>query len=139
MTSSPLSLLRRWLGSRILLMINAAALVLLIGVFGREFIRNRAIDHEIVALQMEQQALSDDVVSLEDYREYLTTEAFLEQEAREKFGLQRPGETQLYVEEQPAQPVMAPPSAVGNMSTHLKQWGWYFFDPERYALAAKKD
>ncbi len=137
MNAHPATFLRRWLSSRALLLVNAALLVLIAFALGREFIRNHSIDREIAALQAEQQALSDEIVSLEDYQEYLVTESFLEQEAREKFGLQRPGETQVYVEERVSEaPAPQAFSAQGVMA-NVQLWTWYFFNPDRYAVAQK--
>lgn len=132
------SILRRLLRSRVLLVINAAVFVLLALALGRELLRNRTIQHEIAALQEEQRALSDSIVSLERYQDYLVTEDFLEQEAREKFGLQRPGETQVYVEEQTTVP-MPPERRIDGVRSNVQLWGWYFFNPERYVVATKED
>ncbi|MEK7108314.1 MAG: septum formation initiator family protein [Patescibacteria group bacterium] len=138
MTTPSSSVLRRVLRSRVLLLVNAGVFVLLALALGRELVRNRAIQQEIAALEREQQALSDTIVSLESYEEYLVTEAFLEQEAREKFGLQRSGETQIYIQEQTTMAAVESTPMEG-VRANIQLWGWYFFNPERYAVATKKD
>lgn len=138
MTTPSLSVLRRILRSRMLLLVNVAVFVLLALVLGRELLRNRAIQQEIAALEQEQQSLSETITSLESYEEYLVTESFLEQEAREKFGLQRPGETQIYIQEQMAV-VAVEPTPMNGIRANVQLWGWYFFNPTRYAVATKED
>ena len=137
MNAHPATFFRRWFSSRALLLVNAVLFVFIAFALGREFIRNHSIDREIAALQSEQQWLSEEIVSLEDYQEYLVTESFLEQEAREKFGLQRPGETQIYVEER-AQEMPAPQTfSTQGVMANAQMWMWYFFNPDRYDVAQK--
>ncbi len=131
MRSSPFHALKRLFTSGwFVLLVAGVALVLAMGV-GRLFVRRAAFNHEIAALQEERNSLSSSNQSYKNQLDYLSTEAFLEQEAREKFGQKRPGETAVYVEEESL-------SSVGDDSVNIEQfskpqlWWMYFFDMNSY-------
>ncbi|HBU28045.1 TPA: hypothetical protein DEB00_02940 [Candidatus Uhrbacteria bacterium] len=134
MKRQPLQALRRILQYRFFFIVNIALLLLLALSFGREFVRNTSIQKEIALLEQEKQSLEERNRSLNSYEEYLLTESFLEKEAREKFGLQRPGETQVFIGgeliggDEGAQQE----TVIVQEDSRLQQWVWYFFDPEMY-------
>ncbi|NQV12299.1 septum formation initiator family protein [Candidatus Uhrbacteria bacterium] len=134
MSNRPTASIKKLFGYKMFFAVNIGILLLLGLSFGREFVRSSAISKEISALENEKAQLEEKNLSLGAYQEYLETEAFLEYEAREKFGLQRPGETQVYIEEESA-PVDAE-SAVALFADGVvveptwKLWMWYFFDPD---------
>ena len=132
MKRQPIQSLKRLLSYRLFFVINIIILLLLTLSFGREFVRSASIQREIAALEEEKSALEDRNRSLETYEEYLLTESFLEKEAREKFGLQRPGETQVFVEEGVVEEQIEEEEGIELVASNVQLWTWYFFDPERY-------
>ncbi len=135
MKRQPLQSVKRLFNYRLFFVVNIVILLLLALSFGREFVRSASIQREIMALEQEKSALEDRNRSLQTYEEYLFTESFLEKEAREKFGLQRPGETQVFVAEDAiaeTAPVAAGEDAE-RVASNRQLWTWYFFDPDRYA------
>jgi cell division protein FtsB len=121
-------------GYKLFFVINIVILLLIGLSFGREFVRSSAISKEISALQDEKASLEEKNLSLGAYQEYLDTEAFLEYEAREKFGLQRPGETQIFIDEIGDEVVEESEVALFAddkvAPSTWKLWMWYFFDPD---------
>ncbi|MBU0649003.1 septum formation initiator family protein [Patescibacteria group bacterium] len=94
------SKLRKIFGLRLFLIINILVLFFVILGFGREYIRNYEIDKEIKELAQRAQGLEtqhQDILNLVDK---LKTDDFLEQEARLKLGLKKPGESVAIVPEQ---------------------------------------
>ncbi|HJN85230.1 MAG TPA: septum formation initiator family protein [Patescibacteria group bacterium] len=134
MKNRPIQSIMKVFGYKMFFVVNIVILLLLGLSFGREFVRSSAISKEIGALESEKASLEEKNLSLSAYQEYLETEAFLEYEAREKFGLQRPGETQVHIEEGGA-PVNVETAvalfADGEVVIPTwKLWMWYFFDPD---------
>lgn len=126
--------LKRLFGYRLFFIVNVVVLIFLALSFGREFVRSASIKREIASLEAEQRTLQEQNASLRDYEEYLLTESFLEREAREKFGLQRPGETQVFIdEEQEARALAMEAAQERGAIANWEWWHWYFFDPEQYA------
>ena len=122
------------------LIVNVVVLVLLALSFGREFVRSAAIKKEIAMLESERASLEESNFSLETYQDYLQSEAFLEREAREKFGLQKPGETQVYItdEEVSGVQIVTHEAEVEEVS-NARLWSWYFFNSDRFeAYVAEK-
>ena len=127
------------LGYRVFFAANIVILLMIGLSVGREFVRSAAIEREIADLQVRQSEWEDKKLSLEVYQEYLHTEAFLEKEAREKFGLQRPGEEQVFIDEDAAVDTLLAPEATSKPEdrpqeaiSNIRMWSWYFFQPERY-------
>ena len=134
MKHQPFQAVRHVLQYRLFFVINGFLFVLIALSFGREFVRSASIQREISALQDEKQSLEERNQSLKDYQEYLSTESFLEKEAREKFGLQRPGETQVFIGGELLGGDEEAKRGIASVQdgTRLQQWAWYFFDPEQY-------
>ncbi len=106
-----------------LLTLSVMALLLALST-GRVFVRRAAFYREIGRLQTERDTLISRTRSYQDQIAFLSTEAFLEQEAREKFGQARPGETLVYVEEQP---VETGDATEARQRSRPQQWFEYFF------------
>lgn len=89
--------LKKIFGWKIIIVLNLA-LVFLFGFnFAKEFIKNRQLNAEIKkleALAKETEAKNLDIL---DLAKYLDTEQFLEEQARTKLGLKKPGEDALVV------------------------------------------
>lgn len=132
MKSSAIQTLKRLFSHRLFLVVNVIVVLLLAMSFGREFVRSASIRKEIETLEAQKAQLEEQNASLELYEDYLSTESFLEKEAREKFGLQRPGETQVFVGEGVDGFDVAEASAEQESASNWQYWLWYFFDPETY-------
>lgn len=72
-------------------------LILLIGVvsvqMSRLYIRNSELEQEVNQLRIEIQSKLDEKEDLLEYKEYMNSTEYIEQLAREKFGLIKPNET----------------------------------------------
>lgn len=120
--------------ARLILLVNAALLFFLALAFGREYVGNLQIRREIAELERQQQTLQGENLAAIDLIDQLSSEYYLERQAREKQGLARPGETLIIVKEDLAQPRGT--SAVENMEapqvSNPQAWFYYFFVKERY-------
>lgn len=118
----------------VVLGINLVLLAFLFIGFGREYLRNLEIDREIAALEAEKQSLeSQRLESLALIRD-LSSEYYLEKEAREKRGLGNPGEKMIIVD---TSEVVEPEPEVLGVATdesisNPTRWWYYFFDPARF-------
>lgn len=102
-------------------------LVVVLGLsVGRVFVRQASFYREIAALEAERDRLSSDNRSFERQLVFVSSEAFLEQEARETFSQKRPGETALYIDEASRPSTQVVSDAEGRVSP-LKLWRDFFF------------
>ncbi|MEK7530080.1 MAG: hypothetical protein AAB570_04105 [Patescibacteria group bacterium] len=91
--------MRRFLTRTGTLVALLAVVVVLGFSVGRVFVRQASFYREIAALEAERDRLSSDNRSFERKLVFVSSEAFLEQEARESFSQKRPGETAIYIDE----------------------------------------
>ncbi len=89
--------MRRFFVSKIFLLAGIVVLALLSFALGKKILEGQEIKREIKATEEEIARLEDKNFELSDLFSYLNTDAFLEQEAREKFNLQKDGESVLVV------------------------------------------
>jgi len=82
----------RLLSSRTFLIVNLIILSFLVFSFGREFARNYVIQQEIADLTAEKANLEAQNMELATLMSSVQTETYIEQEARVKLGLAKPGE-----------------------------------------------
>lgn len=68
------------------------ALIGIVGV-GREWIRANALRDEIEQLEQEKESVVQRIETLDDLMRYAESPAFVEEQARESFGLAKPGES----------------------------------------------
>ena len=95
----------------------------------REFVRTALVRETIAQLEAEQRRLEGERQSLVRYQAYLSTEASIESEARETFGLAEPGETQVIF---PAATDAESATSELPFFAPITWWSWYLFDPKRY-------
>jgi hypothetical protein len=132
MRGSPFHALRKLFTSGwFVLGVAFLVLILAMGV-GRLFVRRAAFNHEIASLEEKKSLLSSGNQSYRNQLSYLSTESFLEQEAREKFGQKRPGETAVYVEENSLEELVEI-SVNSNKYSKPQLWWIYFFEADTYA------
>ncbi len=122
---------RRVLSSKLFLFFGVIVLGFLIFSFGKKFLESREIDREIKATEDEIVMLEAKDDELQSFLSFLSTDAFLEQEARLKFNLQKPGESVVIV---PGTGVGSGDSEVAKEvaaddqnSSNPKKWWNYFF------------
>jgi hypothetical protein len=110
--------------------------------FGREFARDYVIQKEIVELTAKKMAMEEKNLALSELMFAVQTETFIEQEARTKLGLSKPGETT----------VVFPPDGISSESATIPteeelvflpnsaalanplKWWYYFFDLNKFDL-----
>jgi cell division protein FtsB len=84
--------IKKILGSRVFLFLAAIVLIILTVNLGRESYRKYQLGKEIQGLKAEMEQLEGKNRQLSDMFEYFKDESYLEQEARLKLNLKRPGE-----------------------------------------------
>ncbi len=116
-------------------LVGIGVLGLLFVGFGREYVRNRQIENEIAALQSEHDRLEESRLASLELIEDLSSEYYLEREARMKRGLGEPGETLVVVDlhDQEAAEGVVLGAAVDDGLPNSTRWFYYFFDPVRFA------
>ncbi|MBI5037969.1 MAG: septum formation initiator family protein [Candidatus Kerfeldbacteria bacterium] len=127
------SLLSRLIHSRALIIGEIIVLVVLASAVGKEIIRKYQIQHEIAALQEQAESLASTNQQLQQLITYFESDAYAEEQARLKLGLQKPGEsvvTVLGAETDVASVTMAPESNTttdGVEQSNPRRWLNYFF------------
>ncbi len=98
MTIREVSILKRILSLRSVFIINVLVLVgLLIGL-GRTYWNNFHLKQEIDTLEAQAESLESKSIEIKKLKNYLGSQEFLENEARLKLGLQKPGEETIVIE-----------------------------------------
>lgn len=117
------------------LVFNILAIFFLIFAFGREYIGNLQIENQISMLQDEKSDLEKKKLSTLDLMQELSSEYYLEKEARIKQGLGRPGETLIVIDGGVSEAV----PDIGPVTNTPNPWRWfyYFFNPEEFDRLAK--
>jgi len=114
---------------KVVLIIN----LILLGFFSlnlfREYLKNRQLNKEINKLELIASDLQAKNLDILDMVDYLDTNDFLEQEARLKLGLQKPGETSIVVNISDTEAKKLEGSADKQLDTapNFKKWFIYFF------------
>jgi cell division protein FtsB len=89
--------------------VGAIVALILLGIAaGREWMRSASLGQEIAALEEERARLTEQVADLESLTAYAESDAFVEEQARESFGLAKPGESVAVI---PFTPTVAPAPA----------------------------
>ncbi|MFA5946357.1 MAG: septum formation initiator family protein [Patescibacteria group bacterium] len=107
-----------------------------VGAFGREYLREKEIEHDIATLEGENSRLEGKRLEFLDLIDRLSSEYYLEGQARTKEGLAKPGETLLVVDT--GKPATLPNGAVLGAKDSLEgisnpaRWLYYFFDHGRF-------
>lgn len=110
--------------------------VVAIGAFGREYLREKEIERDIAMLEGENQRLEGKRLEFLDLIDRLSSEYYLEGQARTKEGLAKPGETLLVVDtgKAAAEPTGSVLGATDSLEgeTNPAKWFYYFFDHGRF-------
>jgi len=132
MTQSVKSFIKKLLSSKVFLFFIVLALIGLVISLGQESYRKYQLTKEINGLKSEIERLEGKNQQLADLMEYFQEGSYLEQEARLKLNLKKPGE-KVVVISQPAgvevdKRIMAETKdEVSNETTNFWKWWEYFF------------
>jgi cell division protein FtsB len=113
-----------------------AAVVFMVG-FGREYLREREIAHQMGSLQEENDRLEGKRLQFLDLIDKLSSQYYLEGQARTKEGLAKPGETLVVVDTgegaaaHEAGQVLGATDSLAGVSNPTR-WFYYFFDRARF-------
>ncbi|HLD17677.1 MAG TPA: septum formation initiator family protein [Patescibacteria group bacterium] len=136
---SSASRLRRLFDRRIILVVQIAMLTLLVFSFVREYVRQEELRREIRQLQEQALHLEGRQLALKDLWQTVQTETYLEQEARMKLGLSKPGERLVIIQDAPtgtsvsnksdvsASPSASPEHGSDPVLANPIKWWYYFF------------
>jgi len=113
---------------KVVLVINLLLLCFFSFNLFREYFKNRQLNKEINKLEVMASELEAKNLDILNMVEYLDTEEFLEQEARLKLGLQKPGETSIVVNipETEARRLEVL-NKDEDVTSNFKKWFLYFF------------
>lgn len=118
------------------LLVNVVVFFFLIVAFGREYVGNIQVEREIQQLEAEKSRLEQDKLNTLNLIEDLSSEEYLEREARTKHGLAEPGET-LVVIQDPDENITGIDASLFEDEAppvpNAKRWFYYFFDREAYS------
>lgn len=148
MSTNP-NLFIRILGSKPVFFIEIIVIVFFAFNLGKEVIKKRAIEKEVGRLEAEIGQLESDKDELGALLSYVKTDAFIQNEAREKFNLVTPGESLIVIPE-----VDLKTEEQGNLDnqesattteggvvlgarlekTNITKWWQYFFDQDQFWL-----
>ncbi len=145
MEATPTTFVRKLLGLRLFFVINIVALFFLSLSFGREYLRNASVDRDIQELQQEKEGLEAHNLEILSLSESIQTQYFLEKEGRLKYGLSKPGESLVVIQEGSSTST----SSIGERNDlsssgqekeeetidsipNPKRWCLYFFDHTAY-------
>lgn len=87
------------------IIIGVAIVVLFVGMMANNSARLREVQGELVEVQRQLAAAVDEVGELERQLAFSTTDAFFEQQARERFGYMMPDETRFVPDESYAESI----------------------------------
>lgn len=118
-------------------------ILLFIGMsFGREFYRDYEIQNEIDALRLEAEQLSAHNFEISKLNDSLETETFLEEEARLKLGLSKPGERLVVVVDEGPETISlnlgGQEEAISREElenvSNPERWYYYYFNQRKFEL-----
>ncbi len=133
--------LKKLLTSKPILILEIAILIYFAFNVGQEMLKRRGIEAQITRLESEIGKLANDKNDINSLLSYVQTDAFVEQEAREKLNLAKDGESLVLLPnaDNPDALVNNPesdsePDGGGRAKSNLTKWWQYFFEHERLAL-----
>ncbi len=123
--------IKRFYTSKLFLLLGFLILGLMIFSVGKKIVEGHQIEQEIKNMEKEIAALEVKNTKLNELLNYLNTEEFIEQEARLKFNLRKPGESVAILPEVELQQenknnqLVAGESGIA-MSNPQKWWNYFF-------------
>lgn len=123
--------IKRFFASKLFLFFGLIILGLLFFVFGKKMMESRQIDKELKAMEENIHRLESQNVELNKFLSYLNTDEFVEQEARLKFNLQKPGESVVILPESNLESkdknIQSSDKGMAVVISNPKKWWNYFF------------
>lgn len=126
------NLWRRFLGSRLLLVLEVGMIILFIVALSKEMVRRWEIRQDIRTLEQEIAELREQNAELSGLITYFQSDYYKEREARLKLGLQKEGESALSLpipnsgSLNQAENKLAVNSAEGPLALPQKWWNYFF-------------
>ncbi len=103
--------------------------------FGKDFIKNRQIEAEIINLNQQIYNLEKHNLELTELIKYFDSESYAERKARLELGLVKPGESTVIIPNSLAQNDILLPKAETEKNksrlSNIKKWWEYFFDKNK--------
>lgn len=117
----------------LIIFVNIVLLFLLVLAFGREYVSNLQIEREIARLEERREALRADQADRLRMIQELSSEYYLERQAREKHGLANDGERLIIIksDEDSLRIGIDVPEEESEPMSNLETWFYYFFDSSR--------
>jgi cell division protein FtsB len=119
--------------------VNVIVLAFLLFGFGREYLRNLEIERDIASLQSENERLVGQKLTSLSLISDLSSEYYLESEARTKRSMGEPGEQLIVVDlpetTQPTGEVLGAATDLG--ISNPTRWWYYFFNRSRFESMAE--
>lgn len=114
--------------------IGVAVLFLLCLGFGREYLRNREIERNIHDLQVQNDELSGKQLIALSVIQSLSSEYYLEGEARAKHGLAKAGEEEVVIQQPEESAVVIDDKRDDTgVTSNLGRWYYYFFNRQKFS------
>jgi len=127
------SFFNRILRSKLLIGAEIIILILISVALVKELVRRQQIEKEVSTLKKEIASLEKNRLELTDLAQYFNSQAYKEEQAREKLGLAKPGETALIMPDtknealEPQGDVTTTTTATSKLSSNPQKWWDYFF------------
>lgn len=113
-------------------LVNVVVLAFLILGFGREYLRNMEIERSIADLNAQNAELEGKKLESLSVIEQLSSEYYLEGEARKKHGLAKPGEELSIVDGGATTDAVREETDDVTVASNMLRWWKYFFDPAAF-------
>lgn len=126
------SLIKRILGSKILVISEIIIVIFVSLALGKELVRRHQVQNDIESLKKEIASLEAKNLELTELTKYFASQAFKEEQARIKLGMQKEGESVVIVPENQNQTINQADSVEQGISEKEKisnpqRWWNYFF------------
>lgn len=113
-------------------LVNVAVLAFLVLGFGREYLRNVEIERSIAELNAQNDALQGKQLESLSVIEQLSSEYYLEGEARRKHGLAKEGEELAIIDDDGTTNDELRNTTETTSSSNVMRWWQYFFDRDAF-------
>ena len=127
---------------RLCILVNVVVLFFLVIAFGREYVGNIQIEHEIAQLQEEKERLETEQLDTLDLIDQLSSEYYLESEARSKQGLGREGEVVYIIQDGEEDDELSPEELARLEEVDVSnpmRWFYYFFAPDEFTALQESE
>ena len=118
--------LRTVVSSKVLLVCIAFLFIIFFTASAKKVMKKEYVDSEIDRLKAEITQLQDKKTQFNEVLQYLESEEYVEDEARLKLGLQKPGERVMVITEN-TETTEIPAQIAYDTRTNIQKWWEYFF------------